>query len=112
MKYLELHKQYKIDKKGLLIVIEELKQRLQTKTAKSKRYEQRINQFRQNRLFSTDKKKFFQEIDGTIRRDKVVPNAEESLRFSGDIWSDGDRHHNKEAEWLKKLKEEYSNDGL
>ena len=112
MKYLELNKQYKLDKKGILIVIEELKQRLQTKTAKIKRYEQRINQFRQNRLFSTDKKKFFQEIDGTSRWDKVVPNAEESLRFWGGIWSDGDRHHNKEAEWLKNLKEEYSNDDL
>ena len=86
-------------------MIEELKQRLQTKTAKIKRCEQRTNQFRQNRLFSTDKKKFFQEIDGTIRRDKIVPNLEESLRFWGDIWSDGDRHHNKEVELLKNLKE-------
>ena len=40
MKYIESNKQYTIDKKGILIVIEELKQRLQTKTAKIKRYEQ------------------------------------------------------------------------
>ena len=60
VKYLELNKKYEIDKKGILLVIEELKQRLQAKAAKVKRYEQRINQYRQNRLFSTDKKKFFQ----------------------------------------------------
>ena len=95
MKYLKLSKKYENDEKGLLLVIEELKQRLQTKAAKFKRYEQRINQYRQNRLFNTDK--FFHEIDETVRQDKVVPNVEESLRFWGDIWSDGDKHHNKEA---------------
>ena len=37
MKYLELNKRYKIDKKGILIGIEELNQGLQTKTAKIKK---------------------------------------------------------------------------
>ena len=42
----------------------------------------------------------------------MVPNVEERLRFCGDTWSDGDRHHNKGAEWLKNFKGDYSKDGL
>ena len=53
-KYLEIEKKYQVDRKGLPVVIEELKQRLTAKAAKIRRYEQRIQQYKQNRLFSTD----------------------------------------------------------
>ena len=43
-------------KKGLKTVIEELKQRMLAKSAKVKRYQQRIEQFRQNRIFDLDQK--------------------------------------------------------
>lgn len=79
--------------------MEKLKQRLQTKAAKIKRYEQRIAQYRQNGPLNTDKKNSLQEINGKIRHDRIVPKAKESLRFWGDIWSNGGQ--NKEAEWLK-----------
>ena len=99
-------KKYQVDRKGLLVVIEELKQRLTAKAAKMRRYEQRIHQYRQNRLFSTDQKRFYQELDGGIKYDTAVPDAEESLRFWSDIWDNGGQHHNNDAEWLRNLKEE------
>ena len=40
-------------------VIEELKQRMLAKSAKIRRYEQRIEQFRQNRIFDFDQKKIY-----------------------------------------------------
>ena len=43
-----------MSKKGIKTVVEELKQRMIAKCAKIKRYDQRINQFRQNRIFSVD----------------------------------------------------------
>ena len=43
----ELNTKYRVKKKGINLVIEELKQRLIAKT-KVKRYEQRISRFRQN----------------------------------------------------------------
>ena len=53
----ELYEKYRVKKKGLKTAIEELKQRMLAKSAKVKRYEQRIKQFRQNRIFDLDQKK-------------------------------------------------------
>ena len=57
-KYLEIKKKYQVDRRGLRVVIEELKQRLTAKAAKIRLYEQRMHQYRQNRLFSTDQRDF------------------------------------------------------
>ena len=53
----EMEEKYRVRRKGLKTVIEELKQRMIAKSAKIKRYEQRINQFRLNRMFYVDQKK-------------------------------------------------------
>ena len=45
---------YKVQKKGLNVVLEEQKQRIQGKVTKIKRYYQRIEQYRINRLFQQD----------------------------------------------------------
>ena len=45
---------YKVEKKGLNVVLEEQKQRIQAKATKIKRYDQRIEQHRINRLFQQD----------------------------------------------------------
>ena len=45
-------------------MIEELKQRMLAKSAKVKRYEQRIEQFRQNRIFGLKQKKIYAELNG------------------------------------------------
>ena len=44
----------KVQKKGLNVVLEEQKQRTQAKVTKIKRYDQRIEQYRINRLFQQD----------------------------------------------------------
>ncbi|XP_063592533.1 uncharacterized protein LOC134769724 [Penaeus indicus] len=75
------------------------------KSAKIKRYDQRINQFRQNRIFSVDQNFFYKELNGGEIRTNEVPDAEESRRFCGDIWS-VEKEHNKGAEWLSELKYE------
>ena len=53
----ELYDKHRVKKKALKSVIEELKQRMLAKSAKVKRYEQRIEQFRQNRIFDLDQEK-------------------------------------------------------
>ena len=73
------------------------------KSAKVRRFEQRIEQFRQNRLFSVDQKRIYSEFNGGRGRSSDDPNAEESKRFWGNIWSI-EKEHNQEAEWLKDLK--------
>ena len=54
-----------------------------TKSGKIKRYDQRINQFRQNRMFNIDQKKVYKELNSG----EVIPDAEESRKFWFDIWT-------------------------
>ena len=53
-KYCEIEHKYGVKKKGLNVVLEELKQRIQAKATKIKRYDQRIEQYRINRMFQQD----------------------------------------------------------
>ena len=101
----ELYEKYRVKKKGLKAVIEELKQRILAKSAKVKRYEQRIEQFRQHRIFHLDQKKIYAELNGNGISSNGVPNAEECIKLWGNIWG-VTKEHNREAEWLKDLKKE------
>ena len=101
----ELYEKYRVKRKGLKTVIEELKQRMQAKSTTVKRYEQRIEQFRQNRIFDLNQKKIYTELNGNGIRSNDLPNAEECTKFWGNIWGVR-KDHNREAEWLKDLKRE------
>ena len=100
----KLYEKYRVKKKGLKTVIEELKQRMLAKSAKVKRYEQRIEQFRQNRIFDRDQKKIYAELNRNWIRSNDVPNAEEYAKFWSDIWGVR-KEYNKEVEWLKRERE-------
>ena len=63
-KYWEPKTKYKIKKKDIRTVIEELKQQLHAKTAKLKRYEERLNQYKINRIFVQTQKIVYQQMDG------------------------------------------------
>ena len=79
------------------------------KSIKIRRYEQRIEQLRPNRTFETDQKTIYAEFNGEGIRSNYVPDAEESKRFSGGIWS-VEKKHNHEAEWLKDVRNEFENE--
>ncbi|XP_068684755.1 uncharacterized protein [Montipora foliosa] len=70
----ELENKYNIKRKGLTLVIEELKQKLLAKTAKINRYEQRITQYRQNQMFETDQKKVYEELNSEFNGESVIPD--------------------------------------
>ena len=74
-KYKILEQKYKVKSKGLGIVLEELKQHLQAKSMKSKRYDQRIEQYKINRLFHQDQKRVYQQLNGKVNSD-VKPDAD------------------------------------
>ena len=98
-KLLQVHEKYRVRRKGLKTVIEKLKQRMIAKSAKTRSFEQRSEQFRKNRIL----KWIYTELNGGRQRSIVVPNTEESKQFWGNIWSIR-KEHNREAEWLKDLK--------
>ena len=66
---------------------------------KIKRYDQRIEQCKINRLFLQDQKRVYQQLNGKVNSD-VKPDADESIRFWSNIW-DSKVHDSKDAEWLR-----------
>ena len=54
-------------------------------------------------LSKQDQKRFYQELNGTARNENVIPDADESNKFFGDIWSVG-KEHGRNAEWLNTIK--------
>ena len=73
----QLYGKYRVNRIGLKTVIEELKQRMLAKSAKVKRHEQRIEQFKQNRIFDLNQKKIHAKLNGDgIRSNDVQKNAQ------------------------------------
>ena len=60
----ELNAKYRVKKKGIYLLNEQLKERLIAKKTKVKRYEQRISQFSQNQLFYVNQKQMDKDLNG------------------------------------------------
>ena len=85
------------------VVIEELKQRIIATAAKVRRYQGRVDSYRQNRLFENNQRQFYRELDQEEERcDDDQPMAEESKQFWGNKWSQS-ADHKKDAKWLQNL---------
>ena len=88
-----LERKYSIRVKRLNVVIEESKQRITAIAAKVRRYQGRIDSYRQNRLFENNQRQFYRELDQEGKRyDDDQPVAEESKQFLGNIWSQSADH--------------------
>ena len=66
-------------------------------TTTKKRSTQKIEEFRQNRIFDLDQKKIYAELNGNGIRSNDVPNVEEFTKFWDDIWGVR-KEHNREAD--------------
>ena len=98
-----LQRKCSIRVKRLNVVTEELKQRITAIAAKVRRYQGRVDSYRQNRLFENNQRQFYRELDQEEERcDDDQPVAEESKQFWGNIWSQS-ADHKKDAKWLQDL---------
>ena len=90
------------------VVIEELKQRITAFTAKVTRYQERVDSYRQNRLFESNQRQFYRDLDQEEERcDNDQSVAEESKQFWGNLWSQS-ADHKKDAKWLQDLRSEFN----
>ena len=100
-----------LKKKGLPCVIEELKQRLRAKAAKIKRYTKRCNNFKQNKLFKTNQRQFYRNLNSQPSEGEEVQqpdvDKEAVLKYWKDLWTD-EALHNADAPWIAEVKEEMS----
>ena len=81
-----LMKKYQVKGKGMSVVKEEIKQRVKAKAAKVKRYDDRVRQFHQNRLFNINQRQLFKELDGKCHNSQVGPEPAEARTFWGGLW--------------------------
>ena len=65
-KYGVIGHKYKVKKKGLNVVLEELKQKMHSKVTKIKRCDQRIEQCRIITLLRQDQKIVYQQLNGKV----------------------------------------------
>ena len=98
-----------LKKKGLPCVIEELKQRLRAKAAKIKRYTRRCENFKQNRLFQTNQRQFYRNLNSSSEAGATSAHQEmdkdKCLKFWKDLWTD-EATHNEDAPWISEIREE------
>ena len=98
---------YRLERKGMNTVIEELKQRVISTAAKIKRYSDRQCQFFENKLFENDQKRFYKKIEGKQQDAVPPPEPDAALEFWSGIW--GRQHrHKADAGWIKDIRNDYS----
>ena len=59
-----IERKYHVKKKGIETVIDELQQRIVALAARMERYTNRVKQYRQNKLFETNQRRLYQELNG------------------------------------------------
>ena len=94
-----LDQKYGLRRKGVTLVMEELKQRITAKATKVKRYGNRIKEFQDNRNFQTNHGKLSKNLEGKEERTKP-PNAENATEFWKGIWSTK-VEHKRDVGWIK-----------
>ena len=99
-----LIKKYRLETKTIAEVIEELKQRVLATAKKIERYEAGIKQYRQNRQFNTNQRRFYQSLDDDNNTTEV-PDKEETTKFWQNIW-DNPKDHNTNAAWITSTESE------
>ena len=80
-----------------------MEQRITAIATKVRRYQERVDSYRQNRLFENNQRQFYRELDQ--EEEKCVddqPVAEESNQFWENIWSKS-ADCKKDAKWLQDL---------
>ena len=96
---------YKLTHSNLKTVKENIKQKMQLKAQRKRRFEKRTNFYRQNLIFKTDPKKFYREIGKKPIKIEEVPPIEEVEKFWKAIWSEG-KSYNKDAPWIENIVQE------
>ena len=82
------------------VVIEELIERITAIAAKVRRYQGRVDSYRQNSLFENNQRQFYRELDQEEEKcDDDQPVAQESKLFWGNMSQSAD--HKKDVKWFQ-----------
>jgi len=78
-----------------------LKQKLQTKAPRIRKYEKRDTQYRQNKIFKEDTKKFYRNIGMKNIEAREPPSMAETETYWKSLWGE-EAQHNERAQWIRR----------
>ena len=88
----------------ITVQLEEISLKLLAKEGILKRYRQRVKQYRKNRTFQNNERKFYQQLGGSDTKTYQQPDAKETEQFWTKIWES--KKHNENAEWINNITRE------
>ena len=89
-----VERRYNIGRTRPNIVSDELKQQIKAAGATIKRFNSRINQYQQNRMFVNNEGQFFQRLNNEEENHQCeIPNSMEAQTFWRGIWSEKKEYH-------------------
>ena len=98
-----MNRKYDLENRGNIGVLETLKAKVQSGSAKIRSFDERRLQYHQNSLFATNQKQLYKELSGGKEANEK-PNPQEATNFWRNTWSKP-VSHNGQAVWLDKVKE-------
>ena len=97
----QLQRKYFLNLKGFVYVMEEFRQRIKSKRGKLNRYNNRVNQYQQNRTSKNNEGMFYKILNGNSNNENT--NSTSYQNESREFWKKicgVNKAHNKDAEWL------------
>ena len=94
----------KITQEKITIQLEEINQKVLAKEGRLKRYRQRVKQYRQNRTFQINGRKFYQQLGGDYNKTYQQLDAKETQRLWTKIWQP--KTYNEKAEGINNMTRE------
>ena len=97
----QLQRKYFLNLKGFVSVMEEFRQRIKSKRGKLNRYNNRVNQYQQNRTSKNNEGMFYKILNGNSNNENT--NSTSYQNESREFWKKicgVNKAHNKDAEWL------------
>ena len=88
----------------ITVQLEKINQKVLAKKGRLKRYRQRVKQYRQNRTFQNNERKFYQQFGGSDTKTYQQPDIKETERFGTKIWQP--KKHNENTEWINNITRE------
>ena len=94
----------KDNKRKITVKLEEINQKVLAKEGRLNRYQQRVKQYRQNKTFQNNQRKFYQQLGRHDTKTYQQPDAGETERFWTKIRQS--KKHNVNAKWINNMTRE------
>jgi len=102
MKKRKIFKKYRVtNAMEVAQLTETLKQKVQAKVQRIRRYEKRETQYSQNKMFKDDTKKFYRNLGMKNIEAREPPSMAETEIYWKSLWGE-EAQHNERAEWIRR----------